>query len=98
MAVLAALMVMTGLFWAAKDENSEKVVPPPIFPAEIERLAEVCTKNGAYSSYLIISESQPRKVMCKFERRVKSTDSLGGQHWNREVYTYDAKQLEKEKV
>ncbi|URC22364.1 hypothetical protein CHUUTOTORO_02790 [Serratia phage vB_SmaM-ChuuTotoro] len=97
MAVLAALMVMSGMFWAAREEP-KKVDLPPIFPAEIERLAEVCTKNGAYSSYLIISESQPRKVMCKFERRVKSTDSLGGQHWNREVYTYDAKQLEKEKV
>ncbi|AXN57949.1 hypothetical protein [Acinetobacter phage ABPH49] len=97
MILAVAGMAVAGMLWAAKDEP-EKVFEPPILPAEISRLSEICTKNGAYSSYLIIEKSQPRKVMCKFERRVKSTDSLGGQHWSREVYTYDAKQLEKEKV
>lgn len=92
-----SLLVIVFILWAIMY-TPEKVesAKPVLLPQRVEQLAKVCTDNGAYGDYLVIEDSRPRQVICKFERKVKTTNANGDADWTRDVYSYDATELEKE--
>lgn len=92
-----SVVVVIGLIWAWNyTPGSPKVDKPVLLPQRVEQLTKVCTDNGAYGDYLVIEDSRPRQVICKFERKVKTTNANGAADWTRDVYSYDATELEKE--
>lgn len=93
----ASLLVVVFFVWAFTYRPAgPKVEKPVLLPQRVEQLSKICIDNGAYGDYLIIEDSRPRQVICKFSRKIKSQDSKGNDIWTNDIYSYDATELEKE--